>query len=479
MTPGSLTITPAERQLAEDLGVPYPDDLAPTREAAADAPTSADAVGVPNASPAREPAPARAADSAASRVYRGRSVAELIPKIQAELGSEAIVTGRRSGLEGGIGGFFQRPFVEIEAQRSARVDIRDGEDATPSAPQDSAATSAFEPEAPPVSSPAPYGPMAQADGDPFASALEAAAASGAPTLEPEGVGPETADGGVPAAATPALPAVVEERQSGVSGHHPLTLAASAPRTRTETAVSDELKAAGFDEQFSAELLESATAHVLPFEPRIGLRRAARVALERRIPQAAPLPATGAAVVLVGPGGAGKSTCIAALSGCYERTGSHGVQCASIVSDGADAPRLLLPPRVTSPLEASSKQALKALATARAEGLALLDTPPLSPADSKAIRALARVLAALAPERVVVALPATLSASAASRLLQALAPLKPNAVAITHADESDELGIAVQAACSFGLAPEYVLSGSRREQPLTRIDPAGLAARVLP
>ena len=79
-----------------------------------------------------------------------------------------------------------------------------------------------------------------------------------------------------------------------------------------------------------------------------------------------------------------------------------------------------------------------------------------------MRELARLLAELAPERVVVALPATLGATAAAQLLQALRPLGANALAITHADETDQLGVAVEAACRFGLAPEYMLDrGSRR------------------
>jgi hypothetical protein len=79
---------------------------------------------------------------------------------------------------------------------------------------------------------------------------------------------------------------------------------------------------------------------------------------------------------------------------------------------------------------------------------------------------------------VVALPATLGARATSQLLAAMQPLKPNALAITHADETDQLGVAVQAACSFGIAPEYLLSGARSDRALSRLDPATLAQRLL-
>ena len=33
------------------------------------------------------------------------------------------------------------------------------------------------------------------------------------------------------------------------------------------------------------------------------------------------------------------------------------------------------------------------------------------------------------------------------------------MAITHADETDQLGVAVEAACQFDLAPDYLLEGA--------------------
>ncbi len=70
-----------------------------------------------------------------TRIYRGRTVDELIPKIQTELGADAIVVRHHKGLTGGIGGFFQRPFVEIEAKPGTpRIDRYDDEDAEPALP---------------------------------------------------------------------------------------------------------------------------------------------------------------------------------------------------------------------------------------------------------------------------------------------------------------------------------------------------------
>jgi flagellar biosynthesis GTPase FlhF len=111
---------------------------------------------------------------------------------------------------------------------------------------------------------------------------------------------------------------------------------------------------------------------------------------------------------------------------------------------------------------------------------VLDTPSVSPSDRAGIRELARLLAELQPDRVVVALPATLGATAAAQLLQALHPLGADAMAVTHADETDQLGVAVEAACRFGLAPEYMLERVRAGGwRLRQISPTALAERLLP
>ncbi len=93
-----------------------------------------DRTGEARTAAAPRPASAAPGDSA-TRVYRGRSVDALIEKIQSELGADAIVVRHHKGLTGGIAGFFQRPFVEIEARPGTpRVDrYDDGEPALPAA----------------------------------------------------------------------------------------------------------------------------------------------------------------------------------------------------------------------------------------------------------------------------------------------------------------------------------------------------------
>src|SRR5689334_1694614 len=49
------------------------------------------------------------------KTYRGESLEELLPQIREELGPDAVITRRREGIVGGIGGFFGKKCVEIEA----------------------------------------------------------------------------------------------------------------------------------------------------------------------------------------------------------------------------------------------------------------------------------------------------------------------------------------------------------------------------
>src|SRR3954465_7964376 len=51
-----------------------------------------------------------------TKTYRGRTLEEVLPKIKADLGADAEIVRQRSGLTGGVGGFFQRECVEVEAR---------------------------------------------------------------------------------------------------------------------------------------------------------------------------------------------------------------------------------------------------------------------------------------------------------------------------------------------------------------------------
>jgi hypothetical protein len=471
--------------------------------------------------------------STATRTYRGRAVDELIPQIQRELGTEAIIVRRREGLTGGFLGFFQRPFVEIEAMPGTpRIDLYDEDQGLPpsfleperlaapmpapsAAPPSLAPPAATIPPPPPRPAPSSFAPAARAYEQPSVQApplapppppaapgpyvtahLAALARAGSrpplverpPRQAPPRVDfhelipreqprsytppPSESDYRAPASApaVPASPPRQYERRTVAAGSH----------SRARAGVEKNLRRLGISEELAAELIDSAGAHVLPLAPRIGLAQAVRATIAQRIPVAPALPTKGAAIVLIGAGGAGKTTCCAALLGAYRSSSTLPASYATIARPEEGDLEMILTPNVMKPTPAASPRALRALRKARAEGIAVIDTPRVSPADRSRIREIASLLAELGPERIVVALPATLSAASAAQLLEALEPIGANALALTHADETDQIGVAIEAACKFDLAPEFMLERARSGGwRISRVDPTSLAAKLLP
>lgn len=453
------------------------------------------------------------------RTYHGRTIEELLPRIQEELGADAIIVSRREGLTGGLAGFFQRPFVELDATAGGpRIDIYD--EAVPvevpefapehpslperqAQPEQQALRTPFytrEPLRPSRDSryvtedlaalaragtQQPQHPLRleptsrqvrdlrpSEPSDPFARMLELAESAGLTSA---------AAGLVRQTAGPAHQGSRELSSSAARAHErgperrPL-----AARTRTQTNVHSGLLALGVSEQFAGELLDTAAVHIRPLAPRLGVSQTVRSALIQRIPLASPLPIQGGTIVLVGPGGAGKTSCCAALLGAYRQSSTLAARCATLLGGpGKGELQMLLSPQIRKPVAVDSARAVRALRGARSEGLLVIDTPPLSPGDRSAIRKLASLLGELKPERVAIVLPATLGAAATAQLLQALRPLGANALALTHMDETDQIGVAVEAACKSGLAPEYMLKRARSGGwTIGGIDPAGLAAKLV-
>jgi flagellar biosynthesis GTPase FlhF len=446
----------------------------------------------------------------ALRTYRGRTVEELIPKIQSELGSDAIILGRREGLTGGLAGFFQRPFVEIEAMAGApQLDLYDEPSSAMPSPPSMGAPAGGDPVAapehplapprPPVSAHTPFyerePPRWRPEGS-YVSEHLAALARARPPQPPRPAGTPASDaaGFREPAPTELIRPFAAELERATSAPPPAAArphasarpsasarrAAPPSRGRAQANIERQLHELGIGEELTAELIATATTHILPLAPRAGLIQAVRSALVQRIPVAPPLPTRGAAIALVGPGGAGKTSCCAALLGAYRRSSILPASCATLL-EGAKRGELqmLLSPHLMRPTPIERARAVRTLRKTRERGLLAIDTPPMSVGDRAAIRNLAGLLRELQPERVVVVLPATLGAAATAQLLEALRPLGANALAVTHVDETDQIGVAVEAACRFALAPEYVLNRPRTGGwGLSRIDPTGLAAKLL-
>src|SRR3954452_22431378 len=121
-----------------------------------------------------------------TKTFRGRSLEEVLPQIKADLGPDAEIIRQREGLTGGVGGFFQRACIEVEARPgdaveetpAARFDAYD--DDQPAFEPDPLADEATEEG---LATPGIQEILRQAV--PFADHLEIAASRAQPEPEPE------------------------------------------------------------------------------------------------------------------------------------------------------------------------------------------------------------------------------------------------------------------------------------------------------
>jgi flagellar biosynthesis GTPase FlhF len=418
------------------------------------------------------------------KTFRGRSLEEVLPQIRAELGPDAIVLRRREGLGGGVGGFFQRPFVEVDARpaqgdekplemRSDRA-TAEGlsspavqalfEQATPFA--DALAAAAREPQF----SAGLYGPQPNADAIAEATgSIEeedeiAPEPAGAPKSRYAGrTSPDAGDGDLAAESTAPLPS------------RPFAEPAVRPTERPPSADAAEqrLIAAGLTPKLAADVVGEAVAHALPFSAPRNMKRLVRAALARRIPVLAGLGAGPRVLAFVGGGGAGKSSAVAHLALAYAQAGAE-VAVISLRGDGTLAARLE-PQGVGVIAAEDAETALRRLGQ-RSPLITLIDTPATGPSHPAAhVKALAADLKALGATEIHLALPATLSASAAGEVAAALMALAPTHVALTHTDETGRPGAPLELAMATGRPVSYVCA----REGAAPADPATLAQQLLP
>jgi flagellar biosynthesis protein FlhF len=385
--------------------------------------------------------------------YRGRSLEELLPQIRAELGPDAIVLRRREGLAGGVGGFFQRPFVEVEARA-----------ALPDEPALEARNDRATAEG--LSSPAVKALLEQAS--PFADTLAAA-------FQPLDAGlygpqPNTA-AVVEAAPSPALTSPDEivapppERLDGVGPERPSVADAAEQR----------LVAAGISAALAADVVGEAVAHGLPFAQPRALKRLIRTALARRMPALADLGPGPRRLAFVGAGGAGKSSAAERLAAAYAQADVDVVVVALRASDGGCALAARLEPLGVSVIAAADAEQANRRLARRQAALTIIDAPAAGPGDRAAVAALADDLRAIGADEVHLTLPATLSAAAADELASALAPLGVTHVALTHSDQTARPGAPIELAVTSRRALSYVCT----REAIEPADPEALAKQLLP
>jgi len=464
------------------------------------------------------------------KTYRGRSLEEVLPQIRAELGPDAIVLRRREGLTGGVGGFFQRPYVEVEASgpdggaamtaaAEAALEARndrataDGmaspaiqlllDQAAPFADQLQAAQrdrSAAERAADilgstALSDPGLYGPQPTVtpDPEPVAPRPEPRPAPEADVLvppppaahsayvppvgafdpadEPEVFAPTAGDAFI--APTAPAPAPAPE-----AAPEPVAPSAElmAPRPAAAASAERRLVLAGLDSALAADVVGEAVTHGVPFASPRSLKKLVRSALARRIPVLAGRGPRPRSLALVGAGGAGKTTAAGHLAAAYAGAGTLPVLAVALrATDGGAALRAsLAPAEVAVHVAADGVEARRVLDLARG-AMVVVDTPAISLRDEAGIAALAADLAALDLAEVHLLLPATQSAAAAAELARALSEVGLTHVALSRMDETEHPGAPIGFCISSG-GPLSYLCGREAVEPA---DPAALAQRLLP
>ena len=431
------------------------------------------------------------------KTYRGRTLEALLPQIRTELGPDAIVLRRREGLAGGVGGFFQRSFVEVEARAAlpAEAELETRNDRATAEGLRAPAIQAL------VEQAAPFADaLARADrpaADRAADVLLAAAREGVPaapsevTAVPAGLyGPQpTVPTGEVASPTLAadVAAVVSRRAAPVydapDPQHelpaPPEVLVAPPVAPGRPAAADtaetRLAAAGLSAGLAADVVGEAVAHGLPFAQPRAFKQLVRKALARRVPVLADLGPDRRVVAVAGAGGSGKSALIAKLAAAYAGADHEVVVVALGARDGGCAVAAELEPLGVSVVAAADAATAARRLRHREPLLTLVDTPPLGAGDAKAAAALAGELRALGCTEVHLALPATVSAAAADELSAALAPLGLTHVALTNADQTARPGAPVELAIRTRRPLSYV---STRDE-VAPADPFELAGKLLP
>jgi flagellar biosynthesis GTPase FlhF len=406
-----------------------------------------------------------------TRTYRGRSLEELLPRVRAELGPDAVIVRQREGLTGGVAGFFQKRMVEIEATsgdglalpagaaRAGSIDVRDDSPATPDFLEQlgaaQARAEAFVPDA-------AFGRAAGYDADAF-EAMELPETIDDDAWADWGVGdpspPAPAVRPYVTARVPDMPTLEPAPQAMQMVPAPATPPPAMPAVPESLApLRAALLARGVEAPLADAVVAETVTQLLPFAGAAPKPKAlVATALARRIPIMPVAGGPGRVVAFVGPGGAGKTHCTGHLATAYAAAGGTPVACVALRPADAGAELALLlasagvPMRVAPDAAAGGAHA----AALRGGAFVLVDTPGVSPLARGDIRALGAELRALGADEVVLTVPATMSSGAARELVEAGRRLGASALALTHSDETSQLGPAVGVAIESGLPFAYV------------------------
>jgi flagellar biosynthesis protein FlhF len=386
-----------------------------------------------------------------TRTYQGASLEELLPKIRADLGAGAVITRRREGVTGGFAGFFGKRCVEIEAQAGGQVSAIPARDVF----------DAYDSSRKPADDGGPIIRSLIEQASPFADALDEALAHDdipeSPQSDFQSLDIVSANGTIDVATRPTLSAGWDDVAVALVG-------AGMPDTVVELLVSDAAKMlAPFDPDATpAELVRRMLARTMRVEH--GWRTKSRT------------------IALVGPAGSGKTLTAAKLAHAYAERSPFAVRTVSLEpGEGADRLDALTEGLDIERRSADSPDAAKAAVRAPgADGVIIIDTPPVSAGDPDGIATLGRLLAAVRPDETHLVAPAGYDARSLLHLNAALDTTCPvNRILISRIDEAPSAAVAVGVSLSLKRPISYLCDGRRPTDGLRPADPVELAALVMP
>jgi len=395
-----------------------------------------------------------------TKTYRGESLEELLPKIADDLGPDAVITRQRNGIVGGIGGFFGKKVLEVEARPGSRppamppsvlIDAYDNgaalEPAAPEAYDDAAEGDVVEP---PVSASS----FAALVDELAASAATAAAPQPERAAEPE-LEPEPEPEPAPAEAAPAVSANPIYEGIGV-GH--------------------SLVWAGLSSEPVASLIGSVLRHSSLFSADKPLVEQVKAALAQQIPVATGWTTDRHVLAVIGPSGSGRTHAAAAIAQAY----SHARISSAVLS--LESPRtalglgaLLETPEVGFDVAPSLDEVDYALQRLASYGLIVVDTPGFANTDPNGIEKLSRLLEKVGVDSIHLVVPAGITADAAGAMSSALAGrIDYTHIMVSQLNKDARVGGAVGLAIGTQRPISYLMSDEDLRVP----DAFELAERVL-
>ena len=363
-----------------------------------------------------------------TKTYRGETLDELLPQIQAELGADAVITRQREGVVGGLGGFFGKRCVEVEA--------RTGEHAN-------GATAVLPPRAAVAAYDTGDALPDEFDDSPLLRTLLAQSSPFAEELDRAEHELDRAE--------PSAPLLVPQSWD----------------------VAALLARAGLPERLVTDVLREAAREAgLGGTERDRVRRA----LRRRIAVRTTWRGRSRRIALVGPSGLGRTTVTAQLCNAYA---SGGLSVGVLSLESARQAMSILP-LTDAELEFASRPEDVGAALTRLgrRELVVADTPAVDPDDAAGVARVAELLAALRPHETHLLLPAGASPEAGRLLVRELAePLGVDRLLVAHAGPDGAAAVGVSLATDLPLS--YLATSPDPRLGLELADPDALAARLVP